>query len=252
MDIFWLIWMLVLPFWGITMSVFFVIFVFFIMPPLARKITKKRFSDCAMLPIATDSGYVDFKFTKGELPEGIVSTPDGSVHFLPHSSWQTKKERKKGKSKELLEFERIGLRKYTVKGFGKPIFFGYAGKVGLMNPATLAALEQNEAQLNPETQIQQIEDFIKDIPEHFRKPLKKMVKDLRDHVNAKKITYFDPAMIKRVIPRMIPPSLLGAYGKNRIALGMELRGKEYGKLILGAGLIIGLVIIGIVAIMFLR
>jgi len=199
-----------------------------------------------MLPIATDSGYVDFKFTKGELPEGIVSTPDGSVHFLPHSSWQTKAERNKGKSEELLQFERAALKKYTVKGFGKPIFFGYAGKVGLMNPAALAALEQDKTQLNPETQIQQIEDFIKDIPEHFRKPLTKMVKDLRLHVKAKKITYFDPQMIKQVIPKMIPPSLLGAYGKNRIALGMELRGKEYGKLILGMG-IVAIAIFAIIA-----
>jgi len=60
--------------------------------------------------------------------------------------------------------------------------------------------------------------------------------------------HFDPALIKTVIPRMTPPSLLGAYGKNRIALGMELRGKEYGKLIMGA-LIVGMVLFGIIALL---
>ena len=246
-----LIWMIVLPITAITMTSLFLIFVFVIMPPLARKITAKRFSNCVMLPIATDSGYVEFKFTKkDELPEGVVFTKKG-VRFLTRPMWQTKKERKKGKTEEVMQIEAMALKRYIVKDFGKPILFGYAGKTGVFNAPALAALQQNKQTLNPEVQFQQIEEFIKEMPKHFSKPLEKMLKDLRLHVKAKTITYFDPAIIKQVLPKMIPPSLVAVYGKNRLALGMELKGKEYGKLILGGALIIGLVIIAILVVVTL-
>lgn len=251
MEIFWLIWMLVLPVLGITMTCLFLLYVFVLMPPLARKITYKRFSNCIMLPIATDAGYVEFKFTKkGELPEGVVFTEKG-LQFLPRPMWMTKKQRNTPKPQNIMDVETMALKKYIVKDFGKPILFGYAGKLGVFNPATLAALQQNKQTVNPEAQFHRIEEFIKEMPKHFRNPLAKMVKDLRLHTKAKPITYFDPAIIKQVLPRMIPPSLVGVYGKNRLALGMELKGKEYGKLILGGALILGLVIIAILVVVTL-
>jgi len=251
MDILMLIWMLVLPVLGLSMTSLFLVYVFVIMPPLARKITMKRFSNCAMIPTATDAGYVEFLFTKKEeLPEGVVFTENG-VQFLTRPMWQTKKQRKTPMPRNIMDIEAMALKKYIVKDFGKPIFFAYAGKLGTFNAATLAALQQNKQTLNPEAQFQRLEEFIKHMPKPFNEPLKEMVKDLRLHTKAKTITYFDPATIKQVLPRMIPPSILGAYGKNRLALGMELKGKEYGKLILGGALIMGILVFGIVALAIL-
>jgi len=52
-----------------------------------------------------------------------------------------------------------------------------------------------------------------------------------------------PCNHKQVLPRMKPPSLVGAYGKNRLMLGMELKGKEYDALILGLVIIAILLVV---------
>jgi len=258
MEIFWLVWMLVLPVLGVTLMILFPLFWFFIVPPISRMLAWMRFKKVSFHVIADDTGYVSILPTTEEIPEGIVKTKKG-YRFLPRPKW--KQTSNPGNTANLL------LRKFIWKDMGKPIWLGYAGKVAAVNPATLAGLQQSQSTKplgDPKAMISKLEKYVGDLPKtltvkgvlkqksfNLRSDLTKMLRDLQTEINILPLTVIDPTKIKEVISQMYTPSQLDALATNRETYGMKKKGQEYGKLILGGGLILGLVIIAILIVVTL-
>lgn len=253
MELFWILWMFVLPIVGITALSLVPTFWFFIVPKISRMLTWKRFQKVSFHVIADDTGYVTILPTTEEIPEGIVKTKQG-YRFLPRPKWK-KTLGNPGNTAPLL------LRKFIWKEMGKPIWLGYAGKVAAVNPATLAGIQQAQSSEQigqPKTVLNKLEKYVRKLPKtlavksvhgqksfNLREDLTKMLKSLQNELNILPLTLVDPTKIKEVISQMYTPSQLDALATNREMYGMKKRGQEYGKLILGGALILGLVIIAI-------
>jgi len=251
MQLFFILWMFVLPILAIILTILIPVFWFFIVPKIARTLTWKRFRSCSFHLIADDSGYAYLLATKEEIPEGIVDTKKG-WRFLPRPSWLKSKGNPKPK-KDKQRVENIMLRKFVWRDMGKPIWFGYAGKVTSANPATLAGLQQEPYEApNTDGYISNIINYVKALAQPHRRELTKRLEDLKKGLTFKELTIVDPTIIKKLYPKMFTPSQLDAFGTNRETRGMKRAGRQYTPLILGAGFIIALAIIGIVAIMLLK
>jgi len=254
-EIFWLIWLLVLPILGILFCVFAPVFWFFIVPKVARMLTWKRFQKVSFRFICDDQGYSYLiPSSPNIIPEGVVKTKNFGYRLLPRAS---------GNPDTDVTSQRALLKKYIWADMGKPILFGHAGKVGDFSPATLAVLEQkqgNDPIGKPEPVLNRISEYVKTLPKtltvkafgrdrtfNLRQDLTSMLKSLRDEINIKEVTLFDPSLAKSLIGDNYTPTQLAALASESEMVGLKMRGKEYGRLILGAGLIIGLVVLGIVA-----
>jgi hypothetical protein len=264
MQLFFILWMLVLPCLAIVGIIVVPVFWFFVVPRIARKLTWQRFKKGSYHMLADDTGYAYLAFTDEELPEGVVHTKYG-FRFLPRPH----KAIGNPHSHEEEQAESIVLRKYVWRDMGKPIWFGYAGKVGAMNPATLAALQQSQSK-RPISQadkiLEDLEAYAKKLPKtltiqrllgkvetlNLRADLLGMLKKLKTEINVLPYTIIDPTRIKEIIPNMWTPSQLDALATNREMKGMKKAGKQHAGLILGGALIIGLVIIAILLIVALR
>lgn len=252
--------MVVLPIFAILFMVFAPIFWFLIVPAIARMLTWKRFQKVSFHVVGDDTGYVSLVPTKEELPEGVVKTVKG-YHFLPRAKWKT------GNPGTPSHIENLLLRKFIWKEMGKPIWIGYAGKVALVNPATLAAAQQVQDKKpigDPKTMIEKLTNYVKTLPKtltvksfreqknfRLRDDLTTMLKQLKTEMKILPYTVVDPTKIKELVRKMYTPSQLDALATNREQYGMKKRGQEYGKLILGGALIIGLVIIAILLVVTL-
>ena len=209
MDILYMLWFIILPVIGILFPTFALIFWFFIVPGLAKKLTWNRFRNVEAHLVGDDSGYAEFVFTKERIPEGAARTKRG-WHFLPQPIYQNP-----GKTDELIQAERIALKKYILKDFGKPFLIDYAGKITSMNLGTLAALQQTEKQVDIKWYFDEMEKIIADTPKHFRKELSKKLKALQQATDAEPLTNIDIGTIKEAVPKMYPPSLIDALAINR-------------------------------------
>lgn len=245
-QIFYILWFFVFPILGVVLAIVLPVFWFFIVPKVARMLTWKRFKKVSFHLIADDTGYTDLVPTKEELPEGVVRTKKG-WRFLPRRRWEQGKTKTKEKNvQDLL------LRKFVWRDMGKPIWFGYAGKVGSFNPATLAAIQQSKG--NPKSGSQPFLAFIqkiwgdKEIPEEIRSE----VKELIDQINFQPLTIVDPTTIKEILPKMFTPSQIDALATNREMRGLKRAGKQYTRLFVGFGLIVGLIVLAIVLMAFLK
>jgi len=249
-DILFFIWFFVLPALAIIFLILAPIFWFFIVPKIARTITWARLKKCITILLADDMGWVQLVFSKEHLPEGVVETTrsEGDWRFLPRPKWKSLKS--KSNPGDTASVEEIILKKFTWKDLGKPFWIGYAGKVALMNPATLAGMEQTNESLF-EVQLKKMQDYILSLPESTRQTLLTLMGELKESLKVKPITLVDPRKIKEVVPQMYTPSQVEAIAVNRELKGMKKRGKEYGKLVIGLAAIIGLVILGIIVVSFL-
>jgi len=251
--------MLLLPILAITLTIIVPIFWFFIVPKVARMLTWCRFKNVSIHAIADDSGFVEFVPTNVELAEGVVRTKRG-WRFLPRPIWKPLNPTEK-RDEKLEEAEKVVLRKYVLKGLGKPFWFGYAGMVAATNPAALASIQQEQPNpIKRKIIFKNLETYISSLPKqflwnnqtiHIQKELGKIVKQLHDYIKARPLTLIDPRAVKEILPETTPPSLMEAIETYSEMVGMEQKGKEYGKLILGGTLIIGLVVFGIVALAML-
>lgn len=245
MEIFFILWIFVLPILGVTLATVFPIFWFFIVPKIARTLTWKRFRKVSFHFLGDDSGYAYLLPTTEELPEGIVKTKRG-FRFLPRPRW-TKGNPNNPKTAMV---ENILLRKFVWKDMGKPIWFGYAGKVASVNPVTLAALQQTKSEtLNTNGYISKIRKYVNTLSKDPKNHLTTMLNELQKGLNFQTLTVIDPTKIKEVLPQMFTPSQLDALATNRETRGMKRAGRQYTPLILGGGLILGLVIIAIILVM---
>lgn len=248
MQIFYIVWMFVLPIVAVTLITLIPVFWFFVVPKLARKMTWWRFRNVSIHAVGDDAGYVELVATKEYLPEGIELTKRG-WHFLPRPIYEKGNPIAVDLDQE--KIEKLGLRKYTLKDLGKPFWYDYAGKITSTNPGVLAALQQTKQLFKIDRYVADIQKFVNDLPEHFKKPLNEKLKSLKKATRAQPITHIDIEKIKQIVPKMYPPSLIDALAANRELKGMKKAGKQYGGLILGGALIIGLVIIAILALAFL-
>lgn len=260
-SIFWVIWMIALPIFAILFMVFAPIFWFLIVPAIARMLTLARFKKVSFHMVADDTGYTVLLPTKEELPEGIVQTKLG-YRFLPQPT--VKENPTSNKDRHI---EALLLRKFIWKDMGKPIWFGHVGHVASVNPTVLAATQQPKkikAVGHPDVALEKLREYVKKLPKTFtfggilrqksfnlRSDLMGMLKVLDTEIHRKVYTVLDATKVAEIVPQLYTPSQMDAYGQNRIMKGMIMRGKEYGKLILGSALIIGLVIIAILLVVTL-
>lgn len=245
-ELFFLVWMWLLPMVAIACLILVPTVWFFIFPKISKKLMWARFRNSSILALADDSGWVELVVTDKIIPEGIVETKKHGWFFLPRPRWS-----KEVKHVSQVLVERMAATKYMLKDLGKPFWFAYSGKVLLVNPKTLASITKSGKGDNPAGQFQSLLDYAKTLPPHLSEPLVKLVEDLKAAVETKPLTILQPQKIKEIVASMHTPSQIEALATNREQYGMLKRGHEYGKLIIGAGLIIGLVIIAIVAIMYL-
>jgi len=244
MEIFFILWFYVLPVVGILALIFVPIIWFFVVPNVSRRLTWARFRNVDIHAIADDSGYLELCPSQEKLPEGLVRTKRG-WRFLPRPI-------PPGKKGELYPaVQKLTLKPYILKGLGKPIWFDYAGKITSLNPATLAGLQQKENTVDIEGRFTYIEKLVEDLPKNPRKELKAKLKELKVATEAKPITNIDINKIKQVVSKLHPPSVWKAFGINRELRGMKRRGSELMWLILGGAIIIGVTVIGVVAVLSL-
>ena len=250
MDIFYLVWMWVLPALGIMLAVLVPVVWVFIIPKISKKLMWARFKNSNIFALADDSGWAELVVTTKGLPEGVHETKDHGWRFQLRPRWS-----KEAKDPTKEQIEQLASRKYMLKDLGKPFWFGYMGKVALLNPPTLAALQQSSSPSgNPEIYFVKISEFLQTLQESdVTKRLKGLVEELKQNLESKveSVTILDPKIIKEVLPKMWTPSQIDALATNRVEYGMKKKGHEYGKLIIGAALILGLVVVAIVAIMYL-
>jgi hypothetical protein len=248
-NIIYIIWMWILPALGIMFTVLVPVVWVFIIPKISKKLMWARFKNSNIFALADDSGWAELVVSTKTLPEGIHQTKDHGWRFMLRPRWR--KEPKKATEEQI---EQLASRKYMLKDLGKPFWFGYVGKVTLFNPPTLAALQQdNSSSSNPTMYFAKTEEFIQSLQESdVTKRLKSLIEELKQNLEnkAKTITILDPKIIKEVLPQMNTPSQIDALAANREMYGMLKKGHEYGKLILGGAIIIGLIILAIVAMSF--
>lgn len=256
-SILFTVWMYVLPVIGILSIIFVPIFWFFIVPKIARTLTWKKFSKCSFHFIGDDTGFAYLVPTTEELPEGVVKTKYG-YRFLPRPILHNEKSNPNDKV-----LEQLMLRRFVWKDMGKPIWFGYAGKVAAVNPVTLALVESEKKKKtrNPVNKVlRELEVYVKSLPETLtvqdkhsvrtinpQKELKEKIKLLKTALNYKPLTILDPTKIKEILPKMWTPSQIDALATNREWRGIKRAGKQYTPLIIGLGTIMAILIFGIIA-----
>lgn len=277
MQLFYIFWFIVLPIIGILALALVPLVWRFIVPEIARRLTWARFGKCDVLDLSDDSGWTDLIVSRQGLPEGVKYDPETKTwRLLPSPPYEKKgKKRKKGKPEDRALQERakeIILKKSMLRGLGKPIYRGYVGQIELINSSTAAALSSSPSLgSNPSISLENVDlsigklkDFAKSLGEHIKKPLLAQVESvesalkivensINEKKDAKKIKYYDPkAAIKENLPQMFTPSQISALARNREEYGRESAGKQYGKLIIGMGFIVALIIIALVLVMGLK
>jgi len=245
MEILYILWFLILPVMGIFVTIFGAIFWIFIVPGLAKMLTWNRFKNVSFHLVGDNSGYAELVPTKEELPEAIVLTKKG-WQFLPSPIYTNP-----AKTEEEKQAEQIGLKKYILKGIGKPIWISYAGKITSMGMGTLAAMQQTEKQVDLKWYFDEMQKIIADTPKHFRKELDKKLKALQEATKAKPLTNIDIEGIKTAVPKMYPPSLIDALAINREMKGMRRMGRELLPWILALAVVFGMVAVSIALILVL-
>lgn len=244
MELLFIIWFFILPILGILTPIFGLLFWFAIVPPVSRMLAYNRFKNVSIHAIHDDAGYAELVPTKEMIPEGVERTKRG-WRLLPRAGVNT----------EFTQEEKLLLRKYTLKGYGKPFWIGHAGKVVSMNGGALAGMQQTERDPNnPGVDLSEITAYLKTLPsplKEIKKDLTKMLGKAQAQAKHKPYTLVDASEIKNVVDELYPPSMLDGFERNRIEKGRRMAGKQYTSLIIGAALILGIVVIGVVALFVL-
>lgn len=252
MQIVYILWFWVFPPLGILLMVFFPLFWKLIVPALARRLTWARFGSSDIIAMSDDAGWSEIIVSRRGIPEGILETREGkekAYRFLPRPRWE--EEEKPATDRAAQD---IILRKSILKGLGKPFWYGYTGKIGLVNPSTAAILDTIGGNPSPvEKYLVRLDSLILTAPEDLKVGLTQVVNGLKMSLKAKSVDYVDPRKaIKENLPQMYTPSQIAALAANRERYGMVKKGREIGKLVLGGSIIIGLVIVAILLVMMLK
>jgi len=232
MNTLYIIWMLVLPLLAICMMIVIPILWFAIMPGIAKRLIFARFRPGALQGIADDTGMFDIQQSKFELPEGIAHNKLG-WYLYPRPTYKPTTEVSEQTEEGIQAAEHLMLKKCILRDIGKPIWFGYRGKMGLVNPLTLAALENKPKTLhNPSQQFANLEMFAATLSKDIQKPLSRLIGDLKERIHEETITWFDPRLIREVLPQNYTESQIDAVAINRENYGRKSQGKDVFKIAL--------------------
>lgn len=234
-----MLWFWILPVIGIFSLILVPLFWFFVVPQLSRSLTWARFQNCILFFIGDNAGRLTLVKSRELIPEGIVHTKDG-WEFLPSAN-------PKGRKVDA-DIEKMALKVYTLSGHGKPVLLGYAGKVTVVNPATLASMQQNKDLVDPGQIIAEFKEDVEELPGKYRRYFKKSITKLESYVKARKVTVLDLSQIKKVLQGLYPPTLIDALATNRELRGMKRAGSQYTTLLLGGAIIIAILVFGVIAI----
>ena len=248
MDLLFLLWFYILPPLAMILLIVGVIGWFFLMPGASKLLFWARFQNVILHFIADASGLLEIVKTKERVPEGVELTNRG-WRFLPQPL--ISRENPGELTDDEKDAERITLKPHILKTVGKPVFLDYAGKVTSMSFTTLAALQQRKNTIDLNWRVEELEDFGNMLPKGVKKDFTKKVKELQRRVNAKPLTPVNPEAIREIIPDQYSPTQIEALAENRYQKGMRKSRRDLWPLILGGAIIIGVVIIGALAIITL-
>jgi hypothetical protein len=103
--------------------------------------------------------------------------------------------------------------------------------MGLVNPLTLAALENKPKTIhNPAQQFINLEEFASTLSKDIQKPLARLIGDLKERIHEETVTWFDPRLIREVLPQNYTESQIDAVAINRETFGRKSQGKDVFKI----------------------
>lgn len=246
MDLFFTLWFFVLPVIGILACIFVPVFWFFIVPGVCRMLTWAKYQNVSIHAVGDATGQVALEKTKVALPEGVVRTRRrGGWRFLPKISSNPEKD----DAQE--EFERISLKKYMLKDVGKPFFLDHAGQATSVNFGTVAYLQhKNLTRVNIDKYMEKLEEAIKEIPKKkYRDQAMDELKLLQKVIHVESLTNLDLDRIPEFLEEEYSPSVIDAFAINREEVGARRARRDMWPWILGGAIIIGVTVIGVVAIL---
>lgn len=254
LETFFMLWEVVFPILGIFCPAFLIAFWRCVVPSVARRLTWARFGKATVLAIADDDGWVELVVSRKSLGEGVLETSRG-WRLLPRPYFKKiialmKKKPKKGSLEasdpvKLEQAENIVLRRFSLRGLGKPFWYGYAGKAPLMSPKALSELQRSKEEPLKEQKlnfIQKVKKYIDEkLPREYAEEMTNILDQLRDVIKARTLTLVDPTLIKQVISKTYNQSQLDALATNREMRGMKRAGKQFMPFILGGAIIVAIV-----------
>jgi len=246
MELIWMIWFLVLPVVALVLLGLIPVVWFFIIPKIARKLTWARFGDTNIAGIADSAGYFDLEVSRKSLGEGVLDVGKKIFRFLPRPLFKSAKKQPSTKESQA---ERVILRKYILKGLGKPIWLGWAGKVPVANPEAVAALQgEHTAIHNPSTNIEKIKQYVDEkIPAKFQKGLHKLLNEIGENIKPViPVFNLDLDVLKEVLPKMNTTSQMKALANEYYLKGQASRDRDILKVGFVAMIILGMIVLAII------
>ena len=233
-----LLWYIIFPLIGfvfvITAPWLLPLIYFRFIPKAARKLFWAGRRKRPIAIIVHDTGRAAIVTLRELLGEGIVVTDQGKYKILPQYVAIEGNPGEEGEPAEKPKYEKdyrdLLTKRALLTGLDLPMFFGYSGKVCLLNPEALALYEAAEMK------IQTVEG------KPMFNPRNKRGKSLRHKLQP--LMLLDPRKIKDLIGRQFNVSQIGALIVESERIG--LLGRGWGRFILPIGLIITAAIIGII------
>ena len=252
-SIIFILWFYILPVIGILAVILGPIIWFFIVPPVARRLTWGRFGSSNAVLLADDSGHAELIVTRHRLPEGVLLWKEGRKRF-----WALLPRTGKGKTEDETRLKEILTSKFILKDWGKPIWIGYKGKPALVNPLTLALATSNPGGNAPLKTIEQNLDTLQkyaedELAKKDYERIKEIIEKIREEiVNATKtVKVLNPTLIRTLIPQNYQASQLKAIANVSEDIGREEAGRDYIRMGMGFSLIVAILILGIIALNYI-
>lgn len=263
-----------------SLVIFGVLWEFYFPKPAKTLIAHKRASSFELK--CDDVGFADLLPSHRYLPEGLIKYKFGWV-LLPRPIrkffTEMKLKRKPGRkaknpddeAKRQKEYqalqkqeldnedrerelaEQIALKKFTLKGMGKPLWLQYEGLAANFNPQVLVPLEAKQD--NPHLYFRQFEEIINDmdLTEASKTKILEKLGELKSHVEKIRVV-IDPRRFKEIHPKCYTQSQIDAHGRIHEEYGrLSVTGFPIAKIMMI--LVIAVVIIGalgVVYFMFLK
>lgn len=223
-----LLWMIIALAILVLYTGFFVLFVFWIMPPIARRFIRMKWSKGSPAFIQ-HAGRVFLLSSDAELPEGVVKNKFGWFLKSSHPYRDEKQKRGPGRpsknpeglearsKKEVDEALGVVLRTPILDGLNKQVFFGSSDSPLLSNLETLGALSEEKTKSEGGS-----------------------------------VKHALLQVIKEVIPATISRSQLEALGTYEYLRGLKVRGGELIRAVIIAILVIGVIVVAGLVFWFLN
>ena len=146
MDLLIYLWYFIFPALGIilafTMPIAFLLYHYKYMHKTARKLNKIIRKKKPFFFNVYDTGRAFIEAGLERRGEGIIKTDRGTYKILPRLPEKKDTDKDKNKNDPLTSlYSDVVLKRATLEDTGVPVFFGYSGKICLLNPDSLALAE---------------------------------------------------------------------------------------------------------------